>query len=254
MWPEPESPRPEGLSPLARGNRRHPARITQRRGPIPARAGEPRPPKWRGGRAGAYPRSRGGTHCHLLKPPASAGLSPLARGNRPDADLRAAHPGPIPARAGEPQGGFGGPGRGRAYPRSRGGTGTGNSSRSMAMGLSPLARGNLNAVTSSDVLWGPIPARAGEPIFRWRRWQCTWAYPRSRGGTDDSRLDGRYPEGLSPLARGNPPNTLGGFISAGPIPARAGEPLMPRARPLLPRAYPRSRGGTRPAGSTSSRW
>ena len=50
--------------------------------------------------------------------------------------------------------------------------------------------------------------------------------------------------GLSPLARGNHAQRLGGRHVEGPIPARAGQPRSGcrRANPL--RAYPRSRGAT----------
>ncbi len=50
-----------GLSPLARGNRRGEGGRGERKGPIPARAGEPRGPSRRCGWCRAYPRSRGGT-------------------------------------------------------------------------------------------------------------------------------------------------------------------------------------------------
>ena len=51
-------------------------------GPIPARAGEPNKEVLRGGKSGAYPRSRGGTDATLGSVNALGGLSPLARGNR----------------------------------------------------------------------------------------------------------------------------------------------------------------------------
>ncbi len=55
------------------------------------------------------------------------------------------------------------------------------------------------------------------------------------------------PRGLSPLARGNLSGGQLDYQTLGPIPARAGEPAVTdRDFPLL-RAYPRSRGGTKPA-------
>ena len=70
------------------------------------------------------------------------------------------------------------------------------------------------------------------------------AYPRSRGGTFRIVFRWSSPSGLSPLARGNPYLNLALAMSAGPIPARAGEPVASVAVQGLPRAYPRSRGGT----------
>ncbi len=72
----------QGLSPLARGN---PDKLPARKswlGPIPARAGEPRPYAFGIDRRAAYPRSRGGTwFCPCAAFP-ERGLSPLARGNQ----------------------------------------------------------------------------------------------------------------------------------------------------------------------------
>ncbi|TXT36589.1 MAG: Uncharacterized protein FD135_4175, partial [Comamonadaceae bacterium] len=50
--------------------------------------------------------------------------------------------------------------------------------------------------------------------------------------------------GLSPLARGNPSGEFVQSAGNGPIPARAGEPLMLDHILSHSRAYPRSRGGT----------
>ena len=50
-----------------------------------------------------------------------------------------------------------------AYPRSRGGTTFPPSSTDLLQGLSPLARGNRFATVAFAALYGPIPARAGEP-------------------------------------------------------------------------------------------
>ena len=53
-------------------------------------------------------------------------------------------------------------------------------------------------------------------------------------------------EGLSPLARGNPLARHLQNLQRGPIPARAGEPMLQSRGYDLERAYPRSRGGTVP--------
>ena len=92
----------EGLSPLARGNRRRPVALAVSFGPIPARAGQPNPIALIDWRLGAYPRSRGATGLNTDTIKMKQGLSPLARGNRGLAPVFAAPPGPIPARAGQP--------------------------------------------------------------------------------------------------------------------------------------------------------
>ena len=91
-------------------------------------------------------------------------------------------------------------------------------------GLSPLARGNPSCRVLSSYSFGPIPARAGEPIAERRVIVFGRAYPRSRGGTIDIKNAWSLDTGLSPLARGNQPQCHARFKAAGPIPARAGEP------------------------------
>jgi len=91
-----------GASPRARGNRRRRGGPRRRQGCIPACAGEP---WWRGGPGGpcrVHPRVRGGTVVPRSGPPAGAGASPRARGNRARGTDVPAVPGCIPACAGEP--------------------------------------------------------------------------------------------------------------------------------------------------------
>ena len=233
-----------GLSPLARGNRRSPYLQGASRGPIPARAGQPCPA--RGARRGrrAYPRSRGATvavqHIGLL----AQGLSPLARGNLQRLAYDEAPAGPIPARAGQPASGRRRCGRFRAYPRSRGATGVLIRHRPAAVGLSPLARGNLSRRDAQRLLPGPIPARAGQPRTQRRRSIPSWAYPRSRGATEMPTPLPSAISGLSPLARGNRNQSRTRWPPLGPIPARAGQPTSWTKRLHGTWAYPRSRGAT----------
>ena len=70
------------------------------------------------------------------------------------------------------------------------------------------------------------------------------AYPRSRRGTKEKMRQLCQVQGLSPLAQGNPCVWAGNRRAVGPIPARAGEPVMPTRRVRRIRAYPRSRRGT----------
>ena len=77
----------------------------------------------------------------------------------------------------------------------------------------------------------------------------------AEGGEDILKLRGELdklagsadkagPEGLSPLARGNPAVVGAAAWGVGPIPARAGQPTAPACGGGAPRAYPRSRGAT----------
>ena len=111
-----------GLSPPTRGNPSHLFCHVNRRGSIPAHAGEPGFPSVVCGTDWVYPRPRGGTPRNSSSVVNTPGLSPPTRGNlakgRPVCRLA----GSIPAHAGEPRHGVR-RGRGRAvYPRPRGGT------------------------------------------------------------------------------------------------------------------------------------
>ena len=112
------------------------------------------------------------------------------------------------------------------------------------MGLSPLTRGNLLRTEITGEPSGPIPAHAGEPGYFGNKFWVSRAYPRSRGGTIDRPAVSTLFVGLSPLTRGNPIITLAITRRPGPIPAHAGEPCSCVCSLALPRAYPRSRGGT----------
>ena len=213
----------EGLSPLARGNHRWGAYPALRQGPIPARAGQPQQGIGQRALDGAYPRSRGATSRPDRTRLADMGLSPLARGNLVAGRSLQSTPGPIPARAGQPQhGGQCGHGLGPiparagqpatrptprrsllAYPRSRGATSSICTEMVFLKGLSPLARGNHQRASCALLPTGPIPARAGQPWGRTDVRRQQWAYPRSRGATRRSLVNKTLASGLSPLARGN---------------------------------------------------
>jgi len=238
-------PVPPGLSPLARGNRASDHGLSQRVGPIPARAGQPHPLDALRNLVRAYPRSRGATRTAAARAGPRVGLSPLARGNL---DLRTSvgmHSGPIPARAGQPRLDRGAgmcrgpiPARAgqpaaelsphrarRACPRSRGATSGRAFATPRPTGLSPLARGNHGCGLLRRFGKGPIPARAGQPGASMRSWLITRAYPRSRGATRRVSTMHRCAVGLSPLARGNLVQDAQMIDRQGPIPARAGQPI-----------------------------
>ena len=70
-----------GLSPRARGNLVGLQHVGERRGTIPACAGEPLNAMATGTQARDYPRVRGGTHFRPNEAEEGLGLSPRARGN-----------------------------------------------------------------------------------------------------------------------------------------------------------------------------
>ena len=115
----------------------------------------------------------------------------------------------------------------------------------MPRGLSPLAQGNRCGPPHLASCLGPIPARAGEPLWDWRADVAERAYPRSRRGTVCVDCAAPDDTGLSPLAQGNRVIASVGRGACGPIPARAGEPPLREVMPLYERAYPCSRRGTR---------
>ncbi len=213
----------------------------------------------------AYPRERGGTSDQRQSLTGRRGLSPRARGNPVPCARTVAIAGPIPASAGEPESLPQSDRPMRAYPRERGGTPDQCTFSEGAAGLSPRARGNLQIPAAVQSFIGPIPASAGEPMWRQQSLALIRAYPRERGGTVESQPVQRRLLGLSPRARGNPQFGSVATSESGPIPASAGGTsispcasnpqtgLSPRARGNLKSsldetdtggAYPRERGGT----------
>ena len=172
-----------GLSPRARGNPAAQPRLRQRRGSIPASAGEPQAKPTAAKRWWVYPRERGGTVYDGDGQTVQTGLSPRARGN--PGRSSAGRPGPrsIPASAGEPRHGGWPAGRSWVYPRERGGTIASRCRGGELRGLSPRARGNLFSPLSALASRGSIPASAGEPHSEYAAASQPRVYPRERGGT-----------------------------------------------------------------------
>ena len=214
-----------GLSPRVRGNPPHSQSALRRRGSIPARAGEPRPPADGGLRSGVYPRACGGTPCADAQGQTPVGLSPRVRGNQPLAGGSPAGWRSIPARAGEPRI----PSRpvcpNGVYPRACGGTAVRSSAPVCPWGLSPRVRGNRSVAASKPLHHGSIPARAGEPQFCTLRQSSSTVYPRACGGTNARFLFPQEGDGLSPRVRGNPQTEAAWLEQERSIPARAGEPV-----------------------------
>ena len=172
----------------------------------------------------ADPRSRGGAIVVVAESSPARGRSPLARGSPVRHEIEGCVVRPIPARAGEPVARRSIVAAREADPRSRGGARARLQAAHDQGGRSPLARGSRTKGRGSPSVFGPIPARAGEPSRssaapRWSR-----ANPRSRGGARLAPPALAGGEGQSPLARGSLRGGHDVLPCAGPIPARAGEP------------------------------
>ena len=94
------------------------------------------------------------------------------------------------------------------------------------------------------MIFGPIPACAGQPQTANVVHAVTGAYPRVCGATGGTQAhDGRR-GGLSPRVRGNPYDFIWHWAGGGPIPACAGQPLSADLAITFNRAYPRVCGAT----------
>ena len=110
-----------------------------------------------------YPRVGGGTMpaCPVLAD--SLGLSPRGRGNRRQASKQIVYYRSIPAWAAVIAPPMAPVMAAPVYPRVGGGTMSGEAAAGAADGLSPRGRGNRLHEHVARILWGSIPAWAGEP-------------------------------------------------------------------------------------------
>ena len=131
------------LSPRTRGNRIFGYDFADKKGSIPAHAGQPWPRQPSSRPCGVYPRARGATTEVSADEVGAEGLSPRTRGNHSTANLEDWRVGSIPAHAGQP---------------TRQQTTRGH------RGLSPRTRGNPNAAPMIAARPGSIPAHAGQPL------------------------------------------------------------------------------------------
>ena len=212
---------------------------------IPACAGEPLNSTERIKLTQVYPRVCGGTICAPVLALAAMGLSPRVRGNHPHPEVRPFVYGSIPACAGEPLADDGCSCFTAVYPRVCGGTRVVFPRLTPVPGLSPRVRGNLGVYRQERLGLRSIPACAGEPHTLHEALRDLKVYPRVCGGTGRLSLVSSILEGLSPRVRGNPRQAFALGLSAGSIPACAGEPSASPAARIFARVYPRVCGGTR---------
>ena len=152
--------------------------------------------------------------------------------------------GPIPACAGQPKNEDHAVAPRWAYPRVCGATYDTKAGQRCSLGLSPRVRGNLSKPEDFNLLFGPIPACAGQPRSGSRQKGHRRAYPRVCGATPALTSSPLSASGLSPRVRGNllprPPEKN----CPGPIPACAGQPRMDAHCTGPGGAYPRVCGAT----------
>ena len=231
-----------GSSPLARGTQTLEARWRDPAGLIPARAGNtPRTSVEIWG-VWAHPRSRGEHfHAALCGQP-EVGSSPLARGTQTRLSDTPKCLGLIPARAGNTRKILPPWPQTWAHPRSRGEHTERQTPMDSEQGSSPLARGTLVLIMLLLMVFGLIPARAGNTprlrcVIRFSR-----AHPRSRGEHWFTVSSLTCYLGSSPLARGTLSRHRAQLLKLGLIPARAGNTRHRDHSTPCPRAHPRSRG------------
>ena len=240
-----------GLSPRVRGNQIQAVNQPCGCRSIPACAGEPCGYRSTPIPRRVYPRVCGGTQLGRSCRWSNRGLSPRVRGNQVEVCPRCRSIGSIPACAGEPSKRPRRRRMSRVYPRVCGGTVRSWCENNEAYGLSPRVRGNPVQMDVVLVLQGSIPACAGEPIAWAVRRRARAVYPRVCGGTAHLDIQVVPSNGLSPRVRGNPGLLTPASVSAGSIPACAGEPSSKRGWSVRTTVYPRVCGGT-PAGRTQT--
>ena len=181
-----------------------------------------------------------------------SGLSPRVRGNRRKLRRLRTRRGSIPACAGQPA-------RIRArfilnwvYPRVCGATVFTVFVQRVSRGLSPRVRGNRSVFQSLRVLFGSIPACAGQPVAQPLFQLRQWVYPRVCGATSNLHRRLAWSLGLSPRVRGNLQLRGPVLDRVRSIPACAGQPLLRPQSGHRTGVYPRVCGATN-ARSLASR-
>ena len=222
--PRPSNNDIHGLSPRVRGNLVSRGHVVGWIRSIPACAGEPKCRCANWSASGVYPRVCGGTRRPGRALGHRLGLSPRVRGNHDRLVERWRDEGSIPACAGEPLSCWPWVSRCTVYPRVCGGTEPTDEGAEIVMGLSPRVRGNLQLPDKGVVLWGSIPACAGEPSVLAQGAGDQPVYPRVCGGTLQYANGRRAIFGLSPRVRGNPILGSSPRSLSRSIPACAGEP------------------------------
>ena len=217
-------------------------RIAWRSRLIPAHAGSTIPPRPRGRRPRAHPRSRGEHVSIRRRGLRGEGSSPLTRGALYFATKLRFSKGLIPAHAGSTNGDEGRGFSHSAHPRSRGEHVMNAFGRESVKGSSPLTRGALARETESIFRLGLIPAHAGSTATSRRHERGRSAHPRSRGEHHPAREGATSMQGSSPLTRGARRSSPCSGRTYRLIPAHAGSTMKIVFPSRQSPAHPRSRG------------
>ena len=109
-------------------------------------------------------------------------------------------------------------------------------------GPSPRGRGSLNVAQCSGAPSRSIPAWAGKPTAWRTRWWAAAVHPRVGGEAHFGHVVAVWSHGPSPRGRGSRQDGRRRQDAAGSIPAWAGKPQGPAARPCYSRVHPRVGG------------
>ena len=160
--PPSQPPIRSGPSPRLRGKLGSTFATTDTVRSIPAPAGETRVAVQCGRFSGVHPRACGGNIGRGYPPSRPWGPSPRLRGKRCQSSGRVAHPGSIPAPAGETRTTRFRRDMTRVHPRACGGNAYGWVAARGEQGPSPRLRGKLRRLDLGPTCHGSIPAPAGE--------------------------------------------------------------------------------------------
>ena len=231
-----------GSSPLARGTQRVGLYLNAHQGIIPACAGNTQCPECRVCRYGDHPRLRGEHHSVHESQNSLSGSSPLARGTR-GLHHRGVHSGGIiPACAGNTLYAIWSPMEYEDHPRLRGEHICSALLFLILEGSSPLARGTLKIQGPLLKCSGIIPACAGNTHSCTLYMVASEDHPRLRGEHLGVAWNSSQRSGSSPLARGTREPLPRTALSAGIIPACAGNTLSERGADAPMWDHPRLRG------------
>ena len=241
--PAPRRVPTRGRSPRGRGSQRRGRAGLQRRGTIPAWAGEPTARISVACLMRDDPRVGGGADVLDTELPPLTGRSPRGRGSPWRNGSRRALTGTIPAWAGEPPWPAPRPAESGDDPRVGGGARMPSFQPMASRGRSPRGRGSPPGMGLDVLSLGTIPAWAGEPG---EGTQCACRLgddPRVGGGARDQLAWAYGAGGRSPRGRGSRGAGARRRLEQGTIPAWAGEPRSRWPAPAQTGDDPRVGGG-----------
>ena len=228
-----------GSSPRMRGTLDRHQRVGQVQGIIPAYAGNTSACMRVTGRVRDHPRVSGEHNGNPSAVTFVSGSSPRMRGTPADIAGSDHKTGIIPAYAGNTRLPNRMPGPRRDHPRVCGEHSVRISPLPMCTGSSPRMRGTLLFDFDGLLVWGIIPAYAGNTVAAPVRPGHWWDHPRVCGEHHSSSMFLLESSGSSPRMRGTPFALCRRNEHAGIIPAYAGNTTTTSASSLLCRDHPR---------------